>query len=382
MSASTSPADRLPQHLFFTLFPPEAVRILVPAATIANCKADAVIFREGDASDSLYLVLDGSVRILKAMPSDPPHLLTRVEANGFFGEYGVLDGSVRSASAVAAVDTSLARIPREVLLHALHTMPGSHVIGLLHYILNGIRASNERYVQELVKRMRMSVLGESLNTIIHDFRNPMAVINMAAGMMRLQIRDPAIITETCLTIEEQVTRMNSMAEDVLDFSRGVVRLERVPTQASAIVEHFDRLNRNYLQQAGVVFQTETVEAWFLADTQKLLRVLQNLVNNAAEMLTDGHGMIRVRVTAEPDTVVISVSDNGPGIPEAVRTRLFEPFATAGKARGIGLGLAIVKAIVTSHQGAIEVETASGKGTTFHLRFPRCQPDGSPCTGAV
>jgi signal transduction histidine kinase len=382
MSTSAAPADLLPQHLFFTLFPPEAVRILVPAATITACKAEALIFREGDASDSLYLVLDGSVRILKTMPSDPPHLLTRVEANGFFGEYGVLDGSVRSASAVAAVDSTLARIPREPLLRALNTMPGAHVIGLLHYILNGIRASNERYVQELVKRMRMSMLGESLNTIIHDFRNPLAVINMAAGMMRLQLRDPATIAETCVTIEEQVTRMNCMAEDVLDFSRGVVRLERVPTQASAIVERFDRLNRDYLRQAGVAFQAETLNAWFLADTQKLLRVLQNLVNNAAEMLPDGNGRISVRVTAEDDTVIISVSDNGPGIPEAVRARLFEPFATAGKARGIGLGLAIVKAVVTSHQGVIQVETATGKGTTFHLRFPRCQPDGSPYTGAA
>ncbi|MFZ4394348.1 MAG: ATP-binding protein [Kiritimatiellia bacterium] len=382
MSTSASPADRLQQHLFFTLFPPEAVRILALAATITTCKAEDVLFREGDDSDSLYLVLDGSVRIFKAMPSDPPHLLTRVEANGFFGEYGVLDGSVRSATAVAAVDTLLARIPRETLMHALQSMPGSHLLGLLHHILNGVRASNERYVQELVMRMRMSVLGESLNTIIHDFRNPMAVINMAAGMMRLQLRDSSTIAATCVTIEEQITRMNSMAEDVLDFSRGVVRLERVPTQASDLVEHFDRLNRSFLQQSGVDFQIETTEAWFLADTQKLLRVLQNLVNNAAEMLTDGNGRIRVRVTAEADTLVIAVSDNGPGIPEAVRTRLFEPFATAGKARGIGLGLAIVKAIVASHQGTIQVETATGKGTTFQLRFPRCQPDGTPCTGAV
>ena len=95
------------------------------------------------------------------------------------------------------------------------------------------------------------------------------------------------------------------------------------------------------------------------------------------MLSKDSGQIHLRVAAEGDQVVISVSDNGPGIPENVRTRLFEPFATAGKARGIGLGLAIVKSIVASHDGVIQVETATGKGTTFHLRFPRCQPDGSP-----
>jgi len=348
MSATAIPADRLQEHLFFTLFPPEAVRILAPAATVMACKADTTIFREGDDSDSLYLVLDGSVR---------------------------------SASAVAAVDSTLARIPREPLVRALAAMPGAHGIELLHYILNGIRANNERYVQEMVRRMRMSVLGESLNTIIHDFRNPLAVISMAAGLLKQQHRTPEV-AENCEIIEEQVTRMNSMAEDVLDFSRGVVRLDCAPTNASTVLERFDLHNHAYLERAGITFQVEPADAWFMADMQKLLRVLQNLVNNAAEMLQEGTGKIGVRVTTEGGTVVLSVSDNGPGIPEEVRTRLFEPFATAGKTRGIGLGLAIVKAIVTSHQGVIQVETAAGKGTTFHLRFPRCQPDGTPWTGAA
>jgi signal transduction histidine kinase len=381
MNATAAPDPRLRQHPFFKLFPPTAAACMLPAATIAPVKSEAVIFREGEESDCLYLVLDGSVKILKTMASEPPHLLTRVETGGFFGEYGVLDNSVRSAAAVAAVDSTLARIPREPLLRALAAMPGMHVIGLVHHILNGIRASNERYVQELVKRMRMSVLGESVNTIAHDFRNPLAVINMAAGVIKQQRPGPGV-TDTCSIIEEQVTRMNAMVEDVLDFSRGVVRLDRAPTSAAAVLERFERLNRGFLEGNGVALEVTSADVWLQADVQKLLRVLQNLVNNAAEMLQGGNGRIGVRATADGDAAVLSVSDNGPGIPEVVRTRLFEPFATAGKAGGIGLGLAIVKAIVTSHGGTIQVETATGKGTTFHLRLPRCRPDGTAWTGVA
>lgn len=368
---------RLQRHLFFSLFPPEAVKALMDAATVEQVPAGTTIFSEGDTVDCLYLVLDGRVRILKTMPSDPPHMLTSVEGDGFFGEYGVLDGVPRSASAVAAIDSTLARIPREPLLLVVGGLTGAQVMKLVHHIFDNIRATNRRYVQELVQRMRMSVLGESLNSIVHDFRNPMTVIGMAAAVMRQQSADP-LIHDNCATIDEQVTRMNAMAEDVLDFSRGVVRLDQWPIHLPAFLDRFDRLNRDYLRRANVAFHVDAADVWLLADAQKLLRVMQNLVNNAVEMFgEDGTGEIRVRGSIEGQNAVLAVTDNGPGIPDAVRPRLFEAFATAGKPKGIGLGLAIVKAIVTSHRGTIDVETAAGRGTTFHLRLPRCQPDGKP-----
>ena len=380
----STPADltgRIRQHLFFSLLPAETIPGLIQETTVFPCQADTLIFREGDASDSLYLVLEGSVRIVKNMPADPPFTLSRVEGNGFFVEYGVIDGSVRSASAVAAVDSTLARLPREPLLRALDAMHGTQVFGLLHHIIGSIRAANDRYVQEMVQRTRMSAVGGSLNTIIHDFRNPLTVIKLSANLMNRQIHEP-VVANCCAMIDEQVTRMNDMAEDILDFARGVVRLERTPVSGGAITARFERLNRDYLDRTGIAFRSESADVWLMADQQKMLRVIQNLVNNAVEMLPKGNGRIDLRVAADGAAVVISVSDNGPGIPEALRTRLFEPFATAGKANGIGLGLAIVKSIVTSHEGVIQVETAMGKGTTFHLRFPRCQADGSAWTGSV
>ncbi len=381
MGVSTLTSDQIRQHPFFALLPPEVTPALVAAATAAPYRADTTIFRDNDDSDSLYLVFDGSVHILKTMAAEAPYLLARVEAGGFFGEYGVLDGSVRSAAAVTAVDSTLARIPREAFFQAIQTMPSSAVMRLLHHILNGIRASNARYVQELVLRTRMSTVGASLNTIIHDFRNPLAVVNIAAGMLQRLSRDKNV-HDTGTLIEEQVKRMNGMAEDILDFSRGVVRMESVPTHVRAILEQFQHLNQGYLKQTGITLELAPLDVWILADNQKMQRVLQNLVNNAAEMLTAGTGRIRMQVTTDQAWVVLSVQDNGPGIPEAIRTRLFEPFTTAGKARGIGLGLAIVKAIVTSHKGVIQVETATGAGTTFHLRFLRVHPDGTPWTEGV
>ncbi len=376
MAVSHYSDDQFRQHPFFTLLPPEAAPTLVEAASISRIPADTVLFHEGAPSDCLYLVLEGSVRILKSMTADPPYLLTRVEAGGFFGEYGVLDASVRSASAVTAVASTLARIPREPFLHAVQSMPGTGMMQFLHHILNGIRASNNHYVQELIQRARISAVGASLNTILHDFRDPLAVVRITAGILRSQSGDPGVLNASRL-IEDQVKRMNDMADEILDFARGVVRMECTPTNISQILERFQQHTQGQLDRAGVALEITPLEAWISADTQKVLRVLQNLINNAAEMLTAGKGRIRIRTSADPEWVLLSVTDNGPGIPKDVRARLFEPFATSGKARGIGLGLPIVKTIMTAHQGTVQVKTATGKGTTFHLRFPRIQPDGTP-----
>ena len=377
--ADVAGSEPLRLHPFFALFPAGIANALRLAATTLLVKADAEIFRAGDASDSIYLVLDGRVKILATMEAGPSCLLAQMETGSFFGEYGVLDGSARSACAVAATDCELARVPKEQLLAELNHMTGSQALGLMHHVLGSIRASNTRQLQELLQRTRMSVLGESVGSIAHDFRNPLAVISLSADLIGRQSKANPELTEMAGIIGEQVTRMNSMVEDVLDFSRGTIRLERIPLPANLILERFERLNRGFLEGAGVALEVApAAEDLFLrADLQKMLRVIQNLVNNAAEMLQDGNGRIKLRATASADEVMLCVTDNGPGIPEAIRARLFEPFATAGKVHGIGLGLAIVKAIVTSHEGTIQVETETGQGTTFGLRFARCHADGTP-----
>jgi signal transduction histidine kinase len=121
-------------------------------------------------------------------------------------------------------------------------------------------------------------------------------------------------------------------------------------------------------------EIESEPAEIEVDAMRIQRVLQNLVFNAAQALgAKADGRIDVRAWVSDSVFFLSVRDNGPGIPEAIQARMFEPFATFGKKGGTGLGLAIVKNVVEAHRGKIKCETQQGQGTEFLIRLPQ---DGS------
>jgi two-component system nitrogen regulation sensor histidine kinase NtrY len=110
-----------------------------------------------------------------------------------------------------------------------------------------------------------------------------------------------------------------------------------------------------------------------ADRDQLVQVVTNLVQNAQQALADRpQGRVEVRLACEQDKLVLSVSDNGPGIAPEMRGRLFEPYATT-KAEGTGLGLAIVERIVVEHGGEINAGDAPGGGARFVVKLPLSGP---------
>jgi len=111
--------------------------------------------------------------------------------------------------------------------------------------------------------------------------------------------------------------------------------------------------------------------WF--DPKKLERALYNLLLNSCEAVVPGRGHIRVELSEIQGGVEIRVSDNGRGIPDLIRGRLFEPFISYGKENGTGLGLTVVQKIVQDHGGDVMVEKTSAEGTVFRLLLPLLSP---------
>ena len=107
----------------------------------------------------------------------------------------------------------------------------------------------------------------------------------------------------------------------------------------------------------------------LLDRAALRRALVNLMYNAIEAMPEG-GELRVETRSEVGVVRVSVLDTGPGVPEDLRNRLFEPFVTQGKPKGTGLGLAVVQQVAEDHGGRVEVGKAEGGGAAFHIILPR------------
>ena len=109
------------------------------------------------------------------------------------------------------------------------------------------------------------------------------------------------------------------------------------------------------------------------DVSRTKRILYNLAKNAVDVLTVG-GRLEIDIDEQGGGLAVRVTDDGPGSPEEIRARLFDPFVTAGKANGTGLGLSIVKRFVDDHGGQIDVESRVGGGTAFTVRLPRVEKD--------
>ncbi|HEY9297220.1 MAG TPA: ATP-binding protein, partial [Phormidium sp.] len=304
----------------------------------------------------------------KKTACDKYHVISIVKQNDFFGEFGVLDGQPRSAQAIAYTGATLAKIPRAQLMEILDNTKGCVILKLLGYIARHLRATTAQYINQMVYQEKMSLIGEMVNTIIHDFRSPVTGIHLASVMLKETHPDEDTI-EWCDIIQAQVERMLGMAEEALEYASGNAVLKEQSVKLTALLQQFEKLNRIYFKDTHVDFKFDVPEMLVKVDENKLMRVLQNLVSNAVEAFNGGGGCIEVTARNNDKFVEIQICDNGPGIPEVIRDHLFDPFVTYGKRGGTGLGTAIAKSIIEAHNGEIHYQT-NCKGTTFYIRLPQ------------
>jgi signal transduction histidine kinase len=150
------------------------------------------------------------------------------------------------------------------------------------------------------------------------------------------------------------------ARNIVDTVERAIRMTRVK-------QEFRRITIKHHHEG-------TALGWF--DSNRLERVVANLVLNACEAVSPDSGRIVINTTGERACLQISVWDNGPGIPPAIRDSVFEPFASYGKADGGGLGLAIARRIVEDHGGEIYLDARNEIGTLFKITIPSAIPEGA------
>jgi len=225
--------------------------------------------------------------------------------------------------------------------------------------------------QQLEQR---ALLGEFTAIFAHEVRNP--INNISTGIQLVTSRmagdDPNL--EVISRMENDCQRLNHLMESVLSFSRTIepkIELMDVGGLLQRILERWrPRMSRVNVK---AFYQCDLPQAMVNGDTRMLEQVFTNLISNAVDVLaTRGEGTIAVKVSqgtavGNRPQIEVTVSDDGPGIPERVREHIFEPFVTT-KAQGTGLGLAITKRIVTAHRGSITVNTFPG-GTMFFVNLP-------------
>lgn len=221
--------------------------------------------------------------------------------------------------------------------------------------------------QQLEQR---AVLGEVTAVFAHEVRNP--INNISTGLQLLSVKlpenDPNQENINRLLVDCQ--RLNHLMESVLSFSRYSEHKFEAVDLDQLLRRLLDRW-RPRMAKVNVTpfFHSDEKTPLVLGDPKSLDQVFTNLISNAVEAMGSTGGTLAVRVApvevgqGRPQ-VEVTVSDNGPGVPDEVKERIFEPFVTT-KTQGTGLGLAITKRIITAHRGSISVNTFPG-GTVFHV----------------
>lgn len=226
-----------------------------------------------------------------------------------------------------------------------------------------------RLRQEKQKADHLAAIGNMMSTIVHDLRTP---INNIKGFVELMQdeEDRETRSEFADIVYEQVDTLTSMTRDVLDFAKGKTSILPVKHPADKLLSQFDKLFRKDVEGRGYKFNVVCNSASMVyVDPEKMGRVFMNIMKNALEAMEPG-GSFTLTADDLDGEVLFSLADTGDGIPEQIRDKLFDEFVTSGKEGGTGLGLAIVKKMVDQHKGRIEVETESGKGTTFKIYLKR------------
>jgi two-component system, NtrC family, sensor histidine kinase PilS len=216
---------------------------------------------------------------------------------------------------------------------------------------------------------RMATVGQLAAGVAHEIRNPMASISGSIELLRQSPQtsedDRALMT----IVHREVQRLNGLIGDLLDYANPRAK-QPVDFDLASLVEETIQVARGDQNFADVELTSDVVDKPLniFADPAKVRQVVWNLVRNAADAASGGGKHVRVEARRDGDGAMVTVIDDGPGIPDQLLGRIFDPFVTT-KQKGTGLGLATCHAIVVEHGGRIDVETTLGKGTKMVVTIP-------------
>jgi PAS domain S-box-containing protein len=237
-------------------------------------------------------------------------------------------------------------------------------------------SENEQIRTHTLQLENQAELGEITAMFAHEIRNPINNISTGIQLLASRMSEEDPNQEVINKIQSDCTRLDHLMESVLAFSRPMEHRFEPVDVGFLLVRLMDRYRPRMARLNIVPFiQVEEKCPKGMGDARALERVFINLINNAIDAMNKDGGTLAIRVSlshvvANHPQIEVAVSDNGTGIPDDVREKLFEPFVTS-KQKGTGLGLAITKRIVTAHQGSIAVNTFPG-GTVFHVYLPAIQ----------
>jgi signal transduction histidine kinase len=328
------------------------------------------IFKEGDVGDGIFFVKEGLVQIQMVVSQGDLKVLSRIAPGELFGEMAVLDNQPRSASAVAEEPTTVYFIGRAELEDLLDRTP--RLAGALaREVIRRFRQFNRQYVREVLESERLALVGRFASSIVHDLKNPLNIIGISSDMAAMPTATPESRRVSTIRIRKQVERISNMVTELLEFTRGAhsnvaMALVNYKTFVEQLIEEIQP--EAALKSVALEYVNRPPLIMLRIDPQRLSRVFHNLIGNASDAMIAG-GVIKLSFSQNDKEIITELQDSGHGIAPEIRDRLFQAFATYGKANGTGLGLSICKKIVEDHHGRIYARDVPGSGALFGFSLP-------------
>ncbi len=244
-----------------------------------------------------------------------------------------------------------------------------------------LAVENHLYQRELIDSERMAALGTMAGMLAHDFRGPMTIIRGYAESLAETSLPADEVHARAGTIITAVDRLERMTTETLDFARGGARLARRLVDLHRFLEEL--LSEIELELPGLTVVRQLLvpsgrPGWLDAD--KLKRAISNIAANARDAM-GGQGRLHVTALLGPppdrgrdghERLVLTISDEGPGVPAEIRGTLFEPFVTRGKKHGTGLGLVVARRFIEEHGGTLDLlprKAGPPNGARFRITIP-------------
>ena len=264
--------------------------------------------------------------------------------------------------------------------HPLDSRGGDEVAELTR-AFDRMRASLLKSQHDLLESEQLATIGRMASSISHDLRHSLAAIVANSEFLCDSHLTPVQREELYQEVRTGVNLMTDLIDSLLEFARTRESLnpavgnvaETLHRSVQAVRLH----PRHHTRSIDVICGSQ-VSGWF--DQRKLERALYNLLLNACEAAPAGVGKVEVTAGEASGAITISVADNGPGIADSIRERLFHPFVSYGKENGTGLGLAVVQKIVQDHGGEVFVERTAQAKTIFRIVLPGRVKEGFRASG--
>ncbi len=374
-------------------------------------EAHQVVCREGDASDEMYVILEGNIKVFKSDAEAHDVQIDALTSGDVFGEMALLDKKPRSATVQCETPCKLFKLGRQSLIALMLETQSQELFDQMFSVLsNRLRALMEKYfstelsqrvLQAEMEAQRHRALAQMVAGVAHEINTPLGIVNTAVNMIDNRVKRDEIAS---------LFSAKSASQEVLEEIQEAARLAQShTTRAHKLVQNFKKISVSQLTDTKETIDISAllndIIDLFSINARKaklqiefndalidgtrvwvgypghLTQVLMNLFTNIQRYAYQegSGGKIEITISSnkkkKPPCFTIRVRDFGKGIAPEHLSKVFDPFFTTGRGKGgTGLGLAIVRNLVTeSLQGTIEAASESGQGTTFTVTIPQIIP---------